>query len=137
MGVLIKKSDENISSAKLLIENNCYASSVHCSYYSSVQIMIHLLLNKFGYTPEKLEADAKSQFKGSHIFARDVIRDKMKDLGIRFKAQEFYREIGELKNKREQADYQEKLIDKDFSESAVAQADNVNLILEEIFKFKV
>lgn len=136
MSVLIAKSDENISSAQLLIDNKCYASSVHCSYYSSVQLVISLLLNKFGYTAEKLETESKSERKGSHVFAKNIIHQKMKDKGIRFKATEFYREMGELKNKREKADYQEEIIDKDFSESAVKQAHTVNEILTEIFEIK-
>lgn len=136
MGVLIVKSSENLLSAKLLIENRCFNSSVHCSYYSSVQLMIHLLLNKFNFTQEKLEISAKSENKGSHVFAKNFLYNKMKEKNVRFKAVEFHREVGELKNKREQADYQEIEIDSDFSEDAYKQAEKVNEILEEIFELR-
>lgn len=136
MGILIAKSKENLTSAQLLIDNDCHNSSVHCSYYSSVQLMIHLLLNKFGYTPDKLETDSKRENKGSHIFAKNFLYQKMKDNNEIFKARDFFREIGELKNKREKADYQEAIINPDLSGNALEQANKVNTILTKVFEIQ-
>lgn len=33
-----KKSTENLSAAKLLINNNMFTASVHCSYYAGFQM---------------------------------------------------------------------------------------------------
>lgn len=137
MSILIVKSEENLVSSRLLIENKCFNSSVHCSYYSSVQLMIHLLLNKFDFTQDKLEITAKSENKGSHVFAKNYLYLKMKDLNIRFKALEFQRLVGELKNKREQADYHEVEISSDFCQNAYDQAQVVNTILKETFELKI
>lgn len=133
MGILVVKSQENISSARILIENKYFNSSVHCSYYSSVQIMIHVLLNKYNFTQERLEESAKSERKGSHVFAKNFLHTKMKEMGIRFDAVEFHRLIGSLKNKREKADYQEEVIEEDLSRDALNQAAKINSILTNIF----
>jgi uncharacterized protein (UPF0332 family) len=39
---LIRKSDENLQSADVLIQNKKYTSSVHCSYYSCYQMVMVL-----------------------------------------------------------------------------------------------
>ncbi len=134
MGILLDKSNNNLQASEILIKNNLHSSSVHCAYYSSVQMMIHLLLNKFGFTQDKLEEEAKKENKGSHIFAKNYLHQKMKDKGIRFDATIFYRTVGELKNKREKADYQEENIEIDFSQEAVKQANEVNKILKKVFE---
>ena len=134
MSILINKSKENQTSAQLLINNNHYASSVHCSYYSSVQIMLHILLNKFNFTPEKLEAESKMKFTGSHVFAKNFLLNKMKEKNERFKARDFNNYIGELKNKREKADYQEEIINTELSQEALEQSKKINAILTNVFE---
>lgn len=136
MSILVVKSEENLSSAKILIANECFNSSVHCSYYSSVQLMIHLLLNRFDFTQEKLASSAKSENKGSHVYAKNFLFKKMAEMDKRFKAIDFNRLVGELKNKREQADYHEVEVDSDFSQNAITQAESVNKILTEVFEIK-
>lgn len=133
MNILLDKSKENLYSAQILIDNNCFASSVHCSYYSSVQVMLHLLLNKFNYTQKTLEAEARRVNNGSHVFAKNKLVSKMGDSN-RLKAVDFNRVIGKLKNQREQADYQEEVINDPFSKKALEQANQVNGILKEVFE---
>jgi uncharacterized protein (UPF0332 family) len=131
--ILVQKSDENITSAKLLIDNKHYASSVHCSYYSCVQLMIYLLIHKYNLDRAQIEALAKGENKGSHIFAKNYIYNKMKDSGIRFDARTFYTTTGELKNKREHADYHETIISEAFSIAALNEAGEINKILRKNF----
>lgn len=137
MSVLISKSKENLLSAQLLINHNCYASSVHCSYYSSVQLMIHLLLNNFNFTQASLEEESKKTREGSHVFAINHLFSQMKQKQEIFKAVEFSREIGKLKNKRVQADYKEEVISKDLSDDALTQAKQINSILTNVFSIRI
>jgi len=133
MGMLIAKSKENLISAQLLIENKYYASSVHCSYYSSVQLMIHLLITKFNFTQEKLENEAIKEGKGSHVFAINQITKHLKSKQEILKSVDFYRNIGKLKTKRKHADYLDTLIDKPYSDEALLQANEINGILTTAF----
>lgn len=134
MSILIVKSKENLASAQLLIQSKYYNSSVHCCYYSSVQIMLHLLLNQFGYNNEEIKKEVEiNGGRGSHVFAINKVFDKMKDKA-RFKALTFKREIGLLKNKRDNADYHEFEINEDFSKDALKQAVEINKTLTEEFK---
>jgi uncharacterized protein (UPF0332 family) len=135
MSILIVKSKENLASAELLIETKYYNSSVHCSYYSCVQIMLNLLLNKLGYDPEKLRKEIQvSGNKGSHVFAINQIFNKIKEKeNCHFIAVDFRREISLLKNKRDKADYQEIVIDEQFSKDALGQAKAINTVLNNQF----
>ena len=139
MSVLINKSKENLTSAQILIENNCYASSVHCSYYSSFQLMSHLLLNNFGFSQDVIKTESKKD-GGSHIWSANIIFKKMGKQQEILKAIDFNREIGILRNKRMHADYSDEEIDKkkqqlnkDYSVAALAQAGVINNILSKVF----
>ena len=134
MSVLITKSKENTSAAQLLIDGNHYTSSVHCSYYSCVQVMIHILLYDYGFTQGTLEIEANAKGSGSHVYAKNYLFKKMKDKNKKAIARDFYKEIGELKNKREKADYEEETISSDLSEEALAQSLRVNKILTNVFE---
>lgn len=134
MSALICKSKENMLASGILIENKCYASSVHCSYYSSFQLMLHLLLSEYSFTQETIR---KQGTKGTHIFASEKIRREIDNKNKRSKSLEFHREIGMLKNKRVQADYRETEINAEFSNDAMHQAIKINNILVEVFKIEL
>lgn len=134
MSVLIAKSKENISSAQLLINNKCFASSIHCSYYSSVQIMIEILFTQYKFTRNTLLTTAKNESSGSHVFAINYLFKRMDEKSERLKAVDFNREVGKLKYKREHADYHETVIDELYSNDALKQAGVINKILIDVFK---
>ena len=47
---LKNKSEINSDAAKLLHDKNYYAPSIHCSYYSCLQLMIYSLNSHFNFT---------------------------------------------------------------------------------------
>lgn len=63
MSNLENKSELNIFAAKILIENNIYPPSVHCSYYSCIQLLKFKMNVFFGVTYEQLAIDISSHSK--------------------------------------------------------------------------
>ena len=62
MSFLLKKSHENYNAVTYLIDVKCFASAVHCGYYSCIQKIIYIL--KEFYTDE-YELGLK-QIQGGH-----------------------------------------------------------------------
>ncbi|HQW69559.1 MAG TPA: HEPN domain-containing protein [Flavobacterium sp.] len=83
MGFLKAKSEDNISSAKELIELKYYGSSVHCSYYGSFQYMKFALRKYKNTSYEKIEADCLGHRSGTHGYIYDnillALRSKIQD----------------------------------------------------------
>lgn len=118
MPELLKKSEENILAASLLIENELYASSVHCSYYSCFQKLKNVISQAYGSDYEELENERYSLIKllrlrskrtlGTHEFyidrkLVDLIRRENKDHRL-------INQINDLKLRRTISDYDNKEI---------------------------
>ncbi len=70
------KSNQNKASAKLLIKNNNFSASIHCSYYCNIQLMLHILLNDFGKTEREIGIESKQgaiDQKGFHNWLKNTI----------------------------------------------------------------
>ena len=84
MSFLKAKSDDNISSAKELIELKYYGPSVHCSYYGSLQYMKFALRKFKSTTYEKIESDCLGYRSGTHGYINDnillALREKINDM---------------------------------------------------------
>jgi uncharacterized protein (UPF0332 family) len=111
MPELLKKSVQNISAASLLIENELYASSVHCSYYSCFQKLKNVISLAYSCKYEDLEIelrDLNSKLKtnqrlGTHEF---FINRKLFDLIKREKEDHrIINEINDIKSFRTDSDY--------------------------------
>jgi len=129
------KSKMNIKGAELLIRNSLYSSSVHCSYYSNVQLMLHILFTDFGKTEREIENDAKqgaADEKGYHNWLKNTItRELMKrDYMI---VRDFNNFFGQLKALRIKGDYKNLIIKKNKAADAVELSKSINEILEEKF----
>jgi uncharacterized protein (UPF0332 family) len=135
MSELLSKSTQNLDSAQLLISKNYFAPSVHCSYYSTVQILIHLLLHELKFTQEKFDNDSENEGKSSHVFAINTIFTEMDRRKERLKAVDFQRQIKTLKNYRVQADYKDLKIEQSLSEDSLEKAKSIKLILQKVFSF--
>lgn len=136
MSALLNKSDENVRAAALLIDSHsCYASSVHCSYYSIFQRSVHILKHRFGMTDKEIELDAAfgGTGKDSHKRTIAVMYEKIDKANERQKALIYRRQMGELKGKRVKADYSDEVIDIDFSRAAQSQAQTIQRLLEQVF----
>ncbi len=72
---LLIKSKENIESAWFLIEEGKNSSSVHCAYYSCIQVLKHIVLHILKKSEATIDAESKAE-GGSHLYLiKSVIRD--------------------------------------------------------------
>lgn len=110
MPELLKKSIQNFSAASLLIENELYASSVHCSYYSCLQKLKNVISRAYNIEYDELENERRrlnrkniSRNLATHEFLidrklMDLIRRERKDHRL-------INEINDIKLYRTTSDY--------------------------------
>jgi hypothetical protein len=105
MDYIIEKSKFNIESAKYLIDSNCYASSVHCSYYASFQYMKHKLKLCQNTTYDEIDIACKDHPGGSHVYViNGILNNLKKKIGLK-EYTILKRIINDLKQFRLDSDY--------------------------------
>ncbi len=131
-----QKSKANIKGAELLVKKSLFSSSVHCSYYSNVQLMLHILFTDFRKSEEEIESDSKQgsiDEKGFHNWLKNTITRELvlKDFMI---TRDFNNFFGQLKALRVRADYKNSIITRNKAKEAIIFSENINNILEEKFR---
>jgi hypothetical protein len=131
MNELKYKSSFNSASADLLIEKTYYASSVHCSYYSCLQLAKHILLNTY----QIKESTFNSYPEGSHEFIKNEISKRIStELNDRKESANFNSLFSLLKKIRKEADYSEIQIDISKANYSVKLSKDLNRILNRFSK---
>ncbi len=106
MSKLKEKSLFNITASKLLIDNNLYCSSVHCSYYSCFQLMKFTMKDFFDVDYSVLGTKISLSGKKTHRYIIDYLENEIhKNAGLR-DARNFKHKIKDLKVFREESDYE-------------------------------
>lgn len=132
----LTKSEFNFSSAEILHDkHHHYCSVVHCAYYSSVQLMLHILHVKINKTEQQARADAQKTKvsandpdKGSHEIIISEVAGYLRNVNNK-EFPMFNNNIGKLKQLRHKADYKnEAIIDKE-SKGSIETAREINKIL--------
>jgi len=134
MGVLLDKSENSVSAAELLHQETYYATSVHCSYYSCLQLMKDIVLyycEDFD-NDEDFDYQQKESKTPSHEFLINYINKKLNEKNMDFR--KFNRSINELKRKRVEADYKEIVIMESVSKWAMEKSGEVNTELKTSFE---
>lgn len=116
---LRNKSDINIESAELLIENNFYAPSVHCSYYGVYQFS-KTTLNRVGVTYENLDSQIATTKMGSHDFLIKKISETYEEKTTREDARNLKKAFKLLKTYRLESDYNNETVDHPKSNKALS-----------------
>ena len=138
MSELLKKSEGNFKSANILLTKfEQYASSVHCSYYSSLQIVIFLINNNLNKEWEKFKVENSKELKAHNETQKKHKASAIHNLYISFLnnilikidynlAREFSECINILKDNRIMADYQDVEIFKSKANDSYSLAKNIN-----------
>lgn len=121
-----KKSKENIRVAEVLISQEYYNSSVHCSYYALFQYMKYILDSQ-GFCSYK-EQDAKTNTKGSHNSILKELELHIKDAELCWKVRHSFLLCKKL---RGIADYQVTQVVQEESQKCL---DDVRDIIEHLSK---
>lgn len=137
MILLKQKSDENIQASQLLIKQCLYASSVHCSYYACVQLMLHILRSHLKLTEEKIKEVQDEGAKTHGGFHAWIIAEMafhlLKKQNKYITAKDFRDGIEDLRRLRRDADYENKTIEEKNAKKACETACNILKILSTHF----
>lgn len=118
MSNLENKSKLNIYAAQKLIEDNVYPPSVHCSYYSCIQLLKFKMNDFFGITYEQLATDISCSGKGTHQYLISYVTKEIKENISKDSSRDFSRSIKDLKHFREKSDYEDIEIKQEEGEKA-------------------
>lgn len=110
MSILENKSNESHAAGVILINQNHFSSSVHCSYYSCIQLMKHLLLFREEKTEQELFKMQKLANQNLHEFLINHFIEQLKDNNMYFSYRKSIGRLGELKVLRINSDYKEIII---------------------------
>ena len=133
MGKLKEKSEFNIAAAELLIENNYYAPSVHCSYYSCFQLLKYVINNFFGIDYDTLSSKIAMSDKHTHTYVINYIGDEIDNMAGTIDSRWFLRTIKDLKQFREESDYDNIEINIDRGQLAYEKAIEIRKYLKNYF----
>lgn len=96
-----EKSDKTFESAELMVSNNHKNSSIHCYYYSCLQLLNHFLNFHCRYTEAEIRALAND--KESHNKMMNLVKTKLDEKDKN--APNVFGELTLLKKERVKADY--------------------------------
>jgi hypothetical protein len=139
VSALKNKSEINLQAAKLLNEKDFYAPSIHCAYYSVLQLMKFAVCDSIGISYEKQDREInalksqKASAKGTHEYlimkVEDVIRQVDKP-----NFTDFTRNIKDLRRFRTKSDYDDVIITYEQSNKAFGLANDLRSQLKRTFK---
>ncbi|MBE7661510.1 hypothetical protein [Tenacibaculum finnmarkense] len=131
-----EKSTQNQKSAGTLINNKLYSPSIHCSYYSNIQLMLHILLNDFEKSEARIDAESQQgsiDEKGFHNWLKNIITREL--FGRDFMSvRDFNNFFGQLKSLRIKSDYKNMLIIESRAKNGLDLSKKIISILEDKFE---
>lgn len=130
------KSNKNTQCARLLLYNAFPSSSIHCSYYSIVQLMLHVLnkdLNKTEKQIKKESREGSKEKKGYHNWIKSVIIEELAKRNRR-DLRDFNNQFGKIKRLRVKADYENTLTPRQEANDAYNISINLNQMLYKNFE---
>jgi len=133
MSKLRAKSEFNIQAAHLLIRNNLFAPSIHCSYYSCFQLMKYTLNDFFGIEYSNLSQMIATNKSNTHTYIIKYISDQIRQKIGREDYREFSNKIKDLKTFREQSDYDDIEVSIDEGQKAYNHANEILSFLRNNF----
>lgn len=125
MSALKEKSKQNFDAAKLLMDQGYLTPSVHCSYYSCLQLLKYSIKFFFGVEYSDLNRNIAASNKNSHQYIIDYVYNELaRNLGS-YEARMFKRDIKDLKFFREESDYDDIIIEREKCNKAYTYAMNL------------
>ncbi|MCK9204686.1 MAG: hypothetical protein M0P58_09680 [Bacteroidales bacterium] len=139
MSNLRQKSEANLDAAKLLFDNNLYAPSVHCSYYSSFQGMKFVIKDFFACDYQQQESELfriKQQKATKSIGIHEYTINKFGTEVKKFSTTEylyFTRSIKDLRKFRLDSDYKDIAISHEEGRKALVISTDVFSKMKDLF----
>lgn len=131
MSILKEKSNFNLTAAELLQNNSLYAPSVHCSYFSCLQLIKFAIIENLDVTNDELTKETRER-KDSHKYLINKIGNEIRNYS-REEHTIFNRNINDLKKFRVESDYGEIEVTTSQSSKALENAKEIREQLIKIF----
>lgn len=124
-----EKSDNTYESAEILVKNSQKNSSIHCYYYSCLQLLNHFLHHHCRYSEFEIRNLAND--KESHNKVISHVKEKLNERNIN--SVKVFSELNLIKKQRVQADYgMGFVIDTDYTKNkTIFFRENFKLLLDE------
>ncbi len=129
MSILKKKAEHNYIAAEKLINEHLHSSSVHCSYYSCLQLMKHIVQDFCGISYENQDIEIRNTRSASHEYLKVKIESEIARVDIS-KKRWFKNTFGDLKQFRVEADYHDIEVNSDKSKGAFQIAGEIRTYLK-------
>src|ERR1700761_6565573 len=128
------KSESNFNATNKLNLDSFYASSVHCSYYSCIQLMFHILSSHFNKTDLEINNESYEGGKLEHGLHNWLINKITKEFGSYIDSNSFGTTISDLQKLRVKSDYKNKYINDTEADNARNYAYQTISLLKRNFK---
>lgn len=125
---LKNKSEINITAAEFLHKQCLFPAVAHCAYYSCLQFMRYIWVNKMGKELHDIGSSSRTLKIGSHDVLINEIRDFLKQKSLNYR--DFNNNILELKKLRTKSDYENFQIDTTLSERSIRYSRDTLRILK-------
>lgn len=135
MSKLRQKSDFNIDAADVLLKQNLFAPSVHCSYYSCFQLIKYTIKDFFGEDYETQANNISTTQQKTHQYVINYLTNQLKSLASIYESRDFKRKINDLKQFRVESDYENIEVNYDKGNEAFIKAKEIRAYI--IKKFNV
>ncbi len=126
------KSQNSLEAANELLQKAFYNPSVHCSYYSVLQFMLHVLYEELDRDKQADDAQARSQSGGgTHVFTINQIKRWLREKTDRVTIKTFSEDTYHLKRQRVSADYEIKSFGRKEAQKLYTQAQSLIQLLKQ------
>jgi hypothetical protein len=133
MKILLEKSKSSIEASSLLKQEEHFASSIHCSYYSCIQLMRHILFNIHNEDEAYFDRSDKVKSKSSHEYLLNQVVLNLHKLGAKVDLNKFRNNFRDIKELRKNADYKQIRIFERECNIAYAGAKYINHALKDTY----
>jgi len=133
MSQFLEKSNQSLDSAKYLVKQQYYSSTVNRSYYACFQFLMHILFEKLKKDQAEFYNEVLQRPNGTHTWASKLIGNELARQNIE-DYKWFQRVLPEFREKRVKADYYPAVISPDEGELSITRAESIINMLKVNFK---
>ena len=129
-----EKSTFSLESAKLLVKNNYYSSTVNRSYYACFQYIMHVLFEKIKLDQAQFYIDVRNGRNGTHTWASKLIVLELAKKPDKKDYKWLQAQLPDFRELRENADYFPAEMSQELGIESISKAESIMRVLSQNFK---
>lgn len=135
MSHLKQKSIENLNAVTVLINHQAYAASIHCAYYSCVQLMKHIVIQVLNKSENEIDAALEKSRQPLHVWLINTLSADLRQHNTA-EATNFNGLALRLKKARIKADYKDQAISSSEALMARTLVNQITTLLQSNFDYE-